>query len=184
MPNSPEARKFGVTGAPCSGKSTVIRDFAETIPGAVAYAEEQARLYLKGIPPPDRAQLGPQKFLADKIMAAETEAANSGLPVLCDRSVADGLAYLRLAGKEAEAEEYFEYIRFWLPTYEKFILCSPAGIPYENDEVRTEPSEFRDALHQELLDTFELYGIKYELLEGSREERHARIAELARPGQE
>lgn len=177
-----EIRKIAVTGPPCSGKSTVLRDFVETFDGHAVVAEEQARILLEGVPVEERSTIEQQYRLVAAIEVEEERAARRGLPVLCDRSVLDGVAYLRNAGRREEAEALFDHIRFWLPTYERFVVCSPEGIPYEQDGVRTEPPEFRDSLYRHLIETFNDYGIEFDLLTGSREERHERIVAIVREG--
>lgn len=180
MPESESVRLIGITGAPCTGKSTVLSEFEHEI-SETATAREQARLLLVGVPPAERASFYLQVVIGNAIRAEEARAADGSGVVLCDRTVADGLAYLSIAGKPADTERYFAHIEAWLPDYERFIICSPEGIPYRQDSVRTEPPEFRPAIHQEFITVFETFGIQYELLEGTREQRRARIAEIAHP---
>ena len=170
--------KVAVTGAPCSGKSTALAELAESFSGQVAHAEEQARTLFDGVAIPDRLVVPIQRRLAEMIVAEERRAGQAGLPTLCDRTVADGPVFVRWAGDGRDAEALMEYVQPWIPTYDHLLVCSPDGVPYEPDRVRVETEEERGAIHQAFLEAYAAYGIEYELLEGGRQERHDRIAEI------
>ena len=125
---------------------------------------------------PDRLTLPMQLRLADLILAEERRASTKGFPVVADRTIVDGAIYVRWGAGSALAERLVEHVRGWLETYDHLVLCSPEGIPYEPDSVRTESSEDRDTLHQIFLDAFEELGIAYDLLEGDQRQRHDYIA--------
>lgn len=164
------AKKVALMGGPCTKKTTTITAVGEQ--PHVRTVPEQAREHFDSVPFADRHTLEAQKELAGRIIAIERETAANGGILLCDRSVLDGVAYLR------HAEELFEHVSFWLPTYDRFVLSDPAGIPFKNDDVRVETPEFRDQLHQEFLAMFEELEIEYELLQGTPAERVARVTAM------
>ena len=178
-PRDLEVPKVAVTGAPCSGKSTAISEVAGSLGDRVSYAEEQARILFADIPYiPDRLGFSIQCELADMICREERRAAETGQPVVADRTIVDGSVFIRWGGDPEVAEQVFEYVRRWMETYDHLLLCSPNGIPYESDDVRVETSEQRDAIHQAFIEAFEHWGIRYDVLDGDRAERHTHISRL------
>lgn len=177
-PAETEQTKIGISGPPCSGKSTTLHEFAEQTHHPVSVAEEQANILLKDIAPQDRANLLVQIIISNAIEHEELVRHAEAPMLLCDRTKADGLGYLTLAEKPEETEAYFQHIRAWLPTYDRFVICSPDGIPYVQNDVRTEPPEFRPLLFEAMKEAFDRYEIPYVVLEGTREERAAKVHEI------
>lgn len=170
------AKKVALMGGPCTRKTTMVTAVGEQ--PHVRTVPEQAREHFDSVSFAERHTLAAQKELAERIISIERETAENGGVLLCDRSVLDGVAYLRVAGRSAHAEELFEHVSFWLPTYDRFVLSDPAGIPFQNDGVRVETPEFRDELHREFLAMFEELEIEYELLQGTPAERVCRVTEM------
>ncbi|MBI2590465.1 MAG: AAA family ATPase [Candidatus Blackburnbacteria bacterium] len=54
-------------------------------------------------------------------------------------------------------------------------MLSPEGVPYQTDNVRTEDESYRKAVHESFIKILEDQGVPYTIIEGSLEERLARI---------
>ena len=74
--------------------------------------------------------------------------------------------------------ELLDRVKFWLPTYNKFLLLNPTDVPYQTDEVRQESEQVRQGFHNAYLEFFEESGIPYELLSGTLEQRVERVDEI------
>lgn len=183
VPTNAELRipKVAVTGAPCSGKSTAIAELGKSLEGRISTAHEQARILFEDVLYiPDRLKSNPQYRLAHWILLEERRAAEAGLPIIADRTVLDGPAFVLWGGDRTVAEQVINDVTLWVATYDQIILCDTAEISYESDSVRVETPEQRDGIHHAFIDMFKEFGIEYSLLSGSKEERHDHITAIVR----
>lgn len=171
--------KIALSGSLCSGKTTLLERHADSADYGFTVVEEQARRYFEQHEPPDRLDFEVQETLVGLIQEAEHAAHENGGIILCDRAVVDSLAYLYAAGRKVEAETIMdERICMWLPTYDRLLLCDIDGIPMVGDSIRTEDAAFRERLHDAFIEAFEDFGIPYEKLSGTSEQRAARLTEV------
>jgi predicted ATPase len=82
-----------VTGGPCSGKTTLWTALGERFPGAVKVPETATALILSGLTPQALGLPRFQRLVFQRQVEAEESALRQGLFLLCDRGLADGLAY-------------------------------------------------------------------------------------------
>lgn len=150
---------YAISGAPCSGKSTLI-DYMkelgyETIPEASEILIKQERGAGSDCLPTNPARnIEFQNMVFDKVLELEDEYRDHGT-VFCDRSIIDGYAYVLYYDKEP------------LPIYEKisrnrydkvFIL---EMLPdYEQTEVRSETREEAKKVDRLIRHAYRKFGYK------------------------
>ena len=123
-----------VTGGPCTGKSSTIRDFEAT--GLPVAHEEAARLIKEGTPSLQHNFWEFQVELAKRQMQAE-RALTAGHPrTIADRGVYDNIAYCLLKGEVPRFFRDLPHARYRLA-----FLMEPLGI-WVNDGVRKEDLAF------------------------------------------
>jgi predicted ATPase len=86
-----------ITGGPCAGKTEVWRYLGKAFPHAVLVPEIATELILSG---QTHELLGLEEFqtrIYQRQIAAEEKARDKGDLVICDRGLADGLAYHHLS---------------------------------------------------------------------------------------
>lgn len=93
-----KARKEGafrvvITGGPCSGKTSLWTTLCGRCPAAVPVPEMASRLILSGLEPRVMGIEAFQRLVFERQMEAEEAAERRGSFLLCDRGLADGLAY-------------------------------------------------------------------------------------------
>lgn len=176
MSEQDRPRKIALIGGPGVGKSTLV-DIYRSNPDVVI-VQEAARAFFTANPDvPDRFSVEVQSQIQAMAMANE-QAAGDARILICDRSVLDAAVYTHARGDKKGARELFSKVEFWLPTYYKFLLLDPSDVSYETDDVRQEDEETRLQLHDAYIEFFNEYGIPYELLSGTVEQRRQRIDEL------
>ncbi len=176
MPNKPF--KIAFVGTSCVGKTTILNKFKND--PSVALVEEAARKFFE-INPKIAARFGrqPQEKIQKLALKLEKEAVKQGTSViLCDRSVIDAVVYVRAYGDKKGSNEMLAKVRDWLPTYDKFYLLDPKGVPYVFDKIRQEDITWRQKLHDAYLDFFKETGIPYEILSGTLEERIEKVRKI------
>lgn len=177
--------KIAFVGAGGTVKTTLIDGLREKYRGEndVAFVEEAARKYFEKNPVPEdeRRNIEVQGAIQKWAEANEQKAVESGAKlVFCDRSVIDTVCYLIAGGQNEDAENLYQNVVDWVPSYNKIYILDPVGVPMENDAVRTENEEMRTKLHQAFIEFFEQKDIAYELLSGSVQERLAAVTEYVK----
>lgn len=177
-----EPKKIALIGTSRVGKTIIFEYFRKSFAGNpnVAFVEEAARIFFRQNPQiRDRFSVDAQGKIQALALKSEQDAHQSGAKViLCDRSVIDAIVYVRSQGDTKGGNELLKRVEFWLPTYHKFILLDPAGVPYETDDIRQETPQTRHEFHDSFLKFFEETGILYELLSGTKEERISRVTKI------
>lgn len=181
------ARKIAFVGTMSTWKTRMFEHYRRKFSGdpTVAFVEEAARRYFTDNPHiVNRFAKEPQGEIQQLALGDEKEAHESGARIIvCDRAVIDAVGYVRADGDKEGSEELLKRVEFWLPTYHKFLLLDPAGVPFVADEVREEDEEKqRQHFHNVFMNLFEEKQIPYELVSGSFEERIGRIDEILSEG--
>lgn len=173
-----EPRKIAFVGTSCVGKTTLI-DTLRNNPN-VAIVEEAARIFFTQNPQiVERFSAHTQGQVQALALKNEQIAHKSGASIIvCDRSVIDAVVYVRSQGDKKGAEELLDRVKFWLPTYNKFLLLDPSDIPYTKDDIRQESEEVRQGFHNAFLEFFKDTDIPYELLSGTIGKRTKRINQI------
>ena len=181
MTEQESARKVALIGTSCVGKTSIIEHFRNSGEEVkLAIVDEAATIFFTQNPDiTDRFSEEAQGKVQELALKLEGDARVSGAKaILCERSVLDAVAYVWSQGDRQGAERLFERVAFWLPTYDKFLLLDPKGVPYKKQGTRQEDEEQRNQFHQGFLELFEEKQIPYELLNGSLEERVKRVDEI------
>ena len=97
----------------------------------------------------------------------------------CDRSVVDSLAYSHNAMKTLKKIERHEinfmehFVKYWLKTYDYLFLVEPFADVIEDDSYRSTDVQFRDTIHQIILDYIDTMKIAKKVyhIAGTIEER-------------
>lgn len=170
--------KLAFTGTCCSGKTTLLNEVANRHRSDTYFIPEAARYYFHLNPDVNRRSLEVQGNIQIIQQRFEEEAIASGEKILIgDRSVLDAPVYMYHYNDKKGAEGLLNRVRLWLPTYTEIFLLDPEGIPYQQDEIRTESEQERLQIHQAYLEFFNLFNIKYKLLNGSVDQRLAGVEE-------
>jgi predicted ATPase len=82
-----------ITGGPCSGKTALWNALGERCPGAVKVPEIATAVRLSGRTPESMGWEAFQRLVFQRQQDAEQTALQQGNFLLCDRGLADGLAY-------------------------------------------------------------------------------------------
>lgn len=159
-------RKVVITGAECSGKSTLSEDLANYY--GVPWVPEMARQYLDGIDRPyDERDL---LKIAELQLRAEEESME-GSPqdkalLVCDTD----LITIRIWGEEKYGRSDPSIVQMTEErSYNLWLLCRP-DIPWVYDPQRENPHD-RDRLFAVYEATLKKLGKPYVVIEGDREER-------------
>ena len=176
------SRKIALVGTSCVGKTTIFNHYKQQFAGnpQVAFVEEAATTFFQANP-----DIG-DRFSAEtqgKIQALalqteqETQLTSAGV-LLCDRSVIDAVAYVKAHGDPGSSDRLLDNVAFWLPTYNRFLLLDPVGVPYATNEVRQEDADKRQQFHDAFVTLFAEKEIPYELLRGTLAEKISRVGEI------
>lgn len=165
-----ERIKLGFSGGPASGKSTQINYYRENRPD-ITVVDEAARDFFRLNPRVNRKSLETQKLILEHMIGREEAAWAFGSKiVVTDRTAVDQLVYPRHYGI-AGSEELVKDAKNHLYTYDKLYLCDIEGVPYVQDEIRTETAEERQKIHEMFLIVLAELGVEYHLLTGEPHER-------------
>lgn len=177
-----QPRKITFVGTSCIGKTTIFEHYKQQFAGnpQVAFVEEAARSFFQDNPDVgDRFSTETQGRVQALALHIEQDAqATRARVLLCDRSVIDAVAYVKAHGDPDGSDRLWENVAFWLPTYHKFLLLDPVGVPYATDEVRQEDADKRQQFHDAFVSLFAEKEIPYELLSGTLEERIRRVDKI------
>ena len=170
--------KIAFMGTSSVGKTTLLDLTRQKFPNAI-FVEEAARDFFKNNFVGDRFGVEAQGKIQDLALSREKIAHKSNKPfIFCDRSVLDAVVYTKENGDLFGAENLFQKVKAWIPTYSHFILLDPADIPYESDEIRTESEIKRNKFHEVFLSFFNEKRIPFILLSGSVEVRLLKLERL------
>ena len=174
--------KIAFVGTSSTGKTTLLWEYKKRMSGnsSIVFVHEAARDFFKDNPAvKKRFAKDTQGKIQSLMLKREKRAHGSEAKIIiCDRSVIDAVVYVRSTGDKKGAKELLEKVKFWIPTYTKFLLLNPVDVKYEKDEIRQEDEKTRQAFHKAFLEFFKETGIPYELLSGSIEQRIKRVDKL------
>ena len=169
-----------ITGGPCSGKTSLWTLLGERCPDAVTVPETATALILSGRTPRSMGIEAFQRLVFQRQWEAEQAALRKGGFLLCDRGLADGLAYFpglldsRALSREAVLERYALILHLAVvrdpERYTRFAGGNPA---------RTEDHAEALRLDRRI---GQVYGghAQYFRLAGSMEEKRSRALEILR----
>ncbi|MBW2367990.1 MAG: ATP-binding protein [Deltaproteobacteria bacterium] len=156
-PIPPRNQWVVITGAPCSGKTTVIRELEKR---GYPVVHETARAYIEkklreGIPL-DRIredELAYESAILRQRAAIEKKL-DPGLTIFFDRGIPDSIAYYRLTGLDDR-----EPITLSRETrYKKIFLFE--RLPFESDAVRSEDDETAAQLETLVFKSYQMLGYR------------------------
>lgn len=168
---SPKNNWFVITGAPSTGKTTVLKELSKlgykTMPEAARMYIDEAfgrGLTIKDIRSDER------QFQIEVVRLKQhiEKEASSQERIFFDRAMHDTLAYMQFYGYEIEpwVEDLFKE-----SVYKKVFLFEPIG-QLERDYARTEDESFVDEIHRLLFNAYKGYGMEPIIVgSGSVEER-------------
>jgi nicotinamide riboside kinase len=173
--------KIAFVGTSCTGKTALFehcrRQYGES--NSFAFVEEGARAYFRANPIPARFTVDVQRAIQEVMLDNERKAHSvNPSAIFCDSSIIDQVVYTRAFGDKKGAEELYEGISLWIPTYSKFFMLDPRDVKFENDDVRKESISDRQRVFETFCELLEEKGIPYELLKGTTEERFVRVDEF------
>ena len=165
--------KIGFTGTVSVGKTTLVNKLKE-LPEFKDYtfATERSK-YLRDLGIPlntDSTLKGQTVFLAER--ASELISDN----IITDRTVVDVIAFTNNAQSINESDKLkFEYFaNNFIQEYDWIFYVSPAGVPIEDNKVRTTDEHYRNQIDNTIkyLTSEYLYKIKnFGIISGSTEDR-------------
>jgi nicotinamide riboside kinase len=174
-------KTFVLTGACCSGKSSVYDYYTKHADADFVTINEAAREFFEhnNIPTHERGTLENQMRIQDFFLSKYDEAHQSGAgAILGDGSPLCCAAYATL-GSEKYRDTLYERIKdFWLPKVTHFFLLDTNDIPYSldpNDKVRQETPEQRQIVQNTLRHLLEKSGAPFTLISGDFDTRIAQI---------
>lgn len=150
---------YVITGGPCSGKTTLIREFARR---GYRVVEEAARSYIeeeqakgKSVEEIRRDQVRVQRQLLERKLAAERSLPKDET-VFFDRGIHDSITYFRFAGMPDHDPELEKALRS--TSYRKAFLLDL--LPFVKDPARTEDPETAKRIHETLARDYETAGLE------------------------
>jgi nicotinamide riboside kinase len=175
------ATKLALVGAGGIGKTTLLeacrQHFGERT--GAAFVSEAARTFFTNNLVLDRFSAETQGRIQMLAFENERNAHLSGAQlIICDRSVVDAVVYVRAQGDAEGADFLMERMRFWLPTYDKFLLLDPKNVPFRNDAVRAEREVDRQLFHEVFAKFLDESKLPHELLSGALETRLRRLDQI------
>jgi predicted ATPase len=172
--------KVAFVGAGGVGKTTLIERLQADYIGdpTVTFIPEAARQFFEEhpIPEAERFRYPAQRAVQGKALLNEIELPTRETRLtFCDRSVLDAPAYVLSTGDDEGAQDLFNRVSRWVCTYDRLFLLNLADVPHTNDETRFEDDDARHLLQDSFVSGFAMWGVDYELLGGTVEERLARV---------
>jgi nicotinamide riboside kinase len=166
--------KYAFVGSGCVGKTTLLQHFQAKLAQRrdVVFVEEAARDYLALHNVESRFGAEAQGRIQGLALSRERSALEGGpRMILCDRSVLDAVVYTRALGDLRGAKTLYDRIAAWIPTYSEIFLLDPKGVPYVDDDVRTEGDDLRMRFHRTFLEVMSEEEVAFRLLSGALSER-------------
>ncbi len=161
MSDTPNLRVV-ITGAPGSGKTTLIRTLSEM--GYQTFSEVSRNLIEQGmVAPIQQPEPNPGQFLGMVVSLRIDQhwAWNGSKMTFYDRGLPDSLAFIKYMKKEVP--DWLSDIIREHPYHNKVVFLPPWKKIFRHDNVRKEPFEETLLLHQLLLDAYSSLG--YQILE-------------------
>lgn len=185
----PQPHKIGFEGTSSVGKTTIYEWCKRTLgnQGAavegLALVDEAATLYFRQHTVPEHLRFTERIQGEIQAMAIDAElTVMAGTPLrpyafsLHDRVAAlSAPVYVRSTGDIEGSDRLFNLTKSLLGSYSRIYLLDPAGVPFQQNDVRTEDKDKRDQIHRVYLEFLEEKKIKYVLLSGTEEERKATV---------
>jgi nicotinamide riboside kinase len=184
-------KKIVLCGTISSGKTTTLNclraifDNLNTMDRTIAdpgplvhFVGEAARTVFETFPALARDSHTTDLRIAHKIMANEMAilADTRSQTLVCDRSIADVFAFARTHdGGHYPDLIANKLLSEYVKTYDRFLIFSPVGVPYVEEDIRIEGISFREKLHQTFLDLFAELGVRYEVIDGALSQRVSRV---------
>jgi predicted ATPase len=182
------AVKIGQTGTSCVGKSSVLNNLYDRLGVQCVGATEAARHFFENDYSSDmggRFSFPVQARIQRRAMMHEIKASLyatqtvqglrniARVAIVGDRTVFDAAVCLVAVGDEKGAALLLEEAKTWahLDPYDRLYLLDPSGVPYVNDETRTETPEERQLFHDTFVGLFDEHDIAYTLVSGTEQER-------------
>lgn len=146
-----------LTGPPCAGKSTLIKELSalgyRTVPETARMVAENVKISQGGI---DMKNEGTKPYLQNKITQRRlaTESANgidTDETVVLDRSLIDNIAYRKYFG--VKTPQYLHDLAEG--RYDTVVFLR--GLPLEKDGIRSESEEEQKAIGKKIRLTYEKY---------------------------
>lgn len=174
-------KKFAFIGAASVGKTTIIDIYKKRFSRnpQIIVLEEGAQIFFQDNP--DIINEGihvvsVQEQLQDFVLERERAAYQPKTKlIISDRSVIDPVVYTRIYQTAEEADRLFNHVAHWLPTYTKFFLLDPTGVPQDPGQFRKETSKARLAVHDAFREFFVDNNLPFEMVSGSLQERLKKI---------
>jgi len=174
-----QAHKIALIGTSSTGKSTLydwcVREIADS---GCAVIPEAATRYFEAhdVPEPlrftEKVQTEIQSLAIEAELGLMAAALMGGLAVaFLDRCVLCAAVYVRSTGDIEGSDRLYRRVQPFLQTYSRLYLLDPAGVPFQQNNVRTEDRATRDHIHETYLRFLEEKGIPYQLLSGTEDER-------------
>lgn len=175
---------FPIVGTTSSGKSTITEIYSQRFQGypQVEVLEEGARIFFETNPviADSPVHIYPvQERIQNFVLAREQAAVASGADlIISDRSVIDPVVLTQFYGDAAGADGLLDNVKYWLPSYDTFLLLDPTDVPYEEDKFRQETPEERLAIHTAFENFLGENNLPYKVISGSLEERVGKIDQI------
>lgn len=177
-------RKFALEGTSCVGKTTLLHKLENHLQTSyadkvTAIVPEAARYYFENRKVKEPFIYFHQSRIQN--LAKEFEQRIEKITpdiIVCDRSVVDAIAYIKVQGTQHETEKLIKKAQGWLSTYTHFFLLDPVGIDYKTDLIRKEDAKTRDTFHIAFLEILQKLALPYTLVSGTEHERFNKIEKL------
>jgi nicotinamide riboside kinase len=174
-------KTFVLTGACCSGKTSIYDHYAQQANEAFVTINEAAREFFEThtVPNHERGSLENQMRIQDFFLSKYDQAHRSGAKTLLgDGSPLCCAAYATLGSEEFRDTLYERIKDFWLPKVTHFFLLDTNDIEYSldtNDKVRQETPEQRDIVQNTIRHLLEKAEAPFTLISGDFDTRVAQI---------
>src|SRR4051794_5961536 len=153
---------ISLVGAGGTGKTTVWENCRTRYPDdhRIEWIPEVARTYFAERPGTlNRFGFSVQGEIQRQVLRNERAAHATAECVVTDRCALDAVAYVWSTGDHDGARALLDRISDWLPAYRTILLCSPKGVPFASDHVRTEDATVRKDLHEAFVQVLAENGI-------------------------
>ncbi len=140
-------RRFVITGGPCTGKTSLIRELEKEY----NVFDETAREVLEGMPVIYRSTFEAQYEIFKRQLRQNEEAEGIEGIVFFDRGIPDVLSFFRYHGLSIDSE-LLDESKKESTNYETVFI--PDFVPYEQDEIRQEEEYVIKKIHDLVVETY------------------------------